>query len=828
MSKLTIQTENRIIPVEKDLYGIFFEDINRSGDGGLYPEMLRNRTFEDSIPPVDCDLCNNGYSLVTKTGWNDEFNHGEGLSRWIRENETPFTPIPAWYSKNAHITLSDTGTLNEQRQVCLHVDFLPGGYIVNTGYHGIAVEKKKSYKLLMFVKTYNLEKLEVLISENDECCARSQIRLDATNNTDYQLIETEIRAVSDTSEAEFRIISCDGGEVSIGYISLMPEETYKGHGLRIDLAEKLEALHPRFLRFPGGCVVEGISPSTMMLFKNTVGPVWERPGHQLMWHYRSTNGLGFHEFLQLCEDLDMEPIYVFNCGITCQARKPMFLTGEKLQDVLKDVLDAIEYAMAPIETKWGSMRAKMGHPDPFKLNYLEIGNENWGPEYESRYKLFHKAISEKYPHMQFIANEHIEKEGLMVDIVDEHYYNTAECFSENTHHFDSYDRKGPKIFLGELSVVRGYVAQLYGALGEGAFLIGAEHNQDIVKFISYAPLLENMSYSAWFPNLIRFDNRASFCIPAYYTWKLFGQNRGDFVVASQIETNKSPRIVKGMASLLSREKIIYKNARWNDTAAEISHTLMGSTVVEESQSIIVPPELQEQMEKNWMWQVDVEKSFVVFGEENETIGKFDIEIYYETGIDITIGLFSSRIAKEVFVLDETKPIDDWNAEKVRPLHWRIKDGTSIVCDFNFGQKKNLTGECKVVLKKNEFNRFTYTFDGSEVQLYINTELIQTFHIPVFNSLATIVTDTENDIIIKAVNFAMEKDVIDIHLDCEVKNEYTAYLLTGEQTEENTLEQPERLCDKMVKLTGADKYFTYEAPPFSVNVLILQKTQSKEI
>lgn len=808
MSRLDIKTANKRFPVEKNLYGVFFEDINRAGDGGLYPELLRNRTFEDSIPPTDCSTEEDDYALVTQQGWRDEFNHGEGLSRWIRDNQTEYTPIPAWYSENAQMELCNTDTLNSNRQVSLRVKFQKQGSIQNTGFCGIPQRTGATYRLLMFAKAKESMRLHVSIKDKQSTYGQAEICVSGEGYKKYEVI---LKSNGETGDGVLHILSEESGEILIGYISLLPEDTFMGHGLRTDLVQKIKELHPKFLRFPGGCIVEGFSPKTAMYFRNTVGPVWERPGHQLMWHYRSYTGLGFHEYLQLCEDLNMEPLYVINCGMTCQFRKSVLMTGEALQDMLQDALDAMEYAVGPVESKWGSLRAQMGHPAPFKLNYLEIGNENWGEGYQERYKLFYDTLSEKYPHMHFIANEHVEKAGLPAPMVDEHFYNSAEYFAENTDYFNEYDRQGPEIFLGELSVVRGFVAQLYGALGEGAFLIGAEQNQDIVKLISYAPLLENINYSAWFPNLIRFNNRESFVIPAYYTWKLFGQNRGDEVVTSTLETGWLHRPVKGMASLMGTTELMYRNASWNGKEVAVSHELMGRVVKQEEHMLVQMP--------------DTDSSFIIFGEEDVNQGSFDIDIFIDDSIDkvdFTIGVYSSRIPKEMYIADETNPPKEWSPERVKPFLWHIQGNVSSFLETVGETTKELDEKQTLSLRAGTYNHFSYEVDGREMKLYINNELVQTASVPGFYSLASVVTDTEDSIIIKAVNLSPKPDEIDISLDCDVEQQYTAHVLSGEQQEENTLSSPLNVHDMTYLLHGAASSFIYKAPAYSVNVLVLKK------
>ena len=631
-----------------------------------------------------------------------------------------------------------------------------------------------------------------------------------------------LTANADSSDAKLEICCESGGKIKFGFISLMPADTYMGHGLRKDIVEKLKALNPKFLRFPGGCIVEGFSPSTAMYFRNTVGPVWERPGHLLMWHYRTYNGLGFHEYLQLCEDLDMEPLYVFNCGMTCQARNSVLMEGQALEDMIQDTLDAIEYAVGPEDSKWGKLRSQMGHPKPFKMNYLEIGNENSGPDYEERYLKCYEAIHRRYPWIKFVANTHVEERGLPADIVDEHFYDTAEYFAENTHYYDNYDRNKPEVFLGEVSVVRGYVGQLYGALGEAAFLIGAERNQDVVSFISYAPLLENVNYNAWFPNMIRFNNSESFAIPSYYVWKLFGNNRGEYVVSSKEESKVIYRPVKGMGSLLGKPGLRFRNPKWSGKEVGVAHELMGHVEALEDCLRITAPDEEQIEESRKVSSGDPDKVFVVFGEEEATEGIFEIEIFADPGREITIGVYSSRMPKQVYVSDETHPPRDWNVGNVNPFLWKIKDGISTFEEKAFPKCKELSAAAKAELRIGEFNQFRYEADGKRMLLYLNGKLLHEVSVPAFQALTAIASDTDSEIIIKAVNLAEEDDEIEITLDCDVEKDYEALVVKGEKTAENSFEQPHNVCDVTYRLTGSSKKFTYRAPALSANVIRLKK------
>ncbi len=819
MSRIDINTSAKKIPVTRNLYGIFLEDINRAVDGGLYPEMIRNRSFEDSIPPVDCTTEENGYALVTKTGWRDEFNHGEGLTRWLRKNDIPYTPIPAWYSIQASMKLDLKDVLNAHRQAALAVEFCENGRIYNTGFCKIPQIKGAFYRFYMFAKAEQPIKLLVSITEGEKQYSHTEITVSSDT---YSLYEAVLKADDNTQNAKFEIGCPAGGTVKFGFVSLMPMETYLGHGLRKDIVEKLKEMNPKFFRFPGGCIVEGFSPSTAMRFRNTVGPVWERPGHLLMWHYRTYNGLGFHEYLQLCEDLDMEPLYVFNCGMTCQARKEVLLVGLDFDDMLQDTLDAIEYAIGAADSRWGGLRAIMGHPEPFKLNMIEIGNENFGEAYEERYIKCYNAVKERYPHMKFVANTHVEEHGLPVDIVDEHYYNTTEFFAENTDKFQSYDRSGPEIFLGEVSVIRGYVGQFYGALGEAAFFTGVEKNQDVVTMVSYAPLLENVNYNAWYPNLLRFNNTECYGIPSYYVWKLFGTHRGEYIVDTVEETEMILRPLRGMASLHGASELVYRYATWNGKKTEPSHELMGRVEATDEYFTVRTSDVLQREENRRYHGINQEDIFIIFGEEEITTGTFEIDIRADEGREIILGIFSSRIPKEVYISDETHPPKEWNVENVRPFLWKLKNGKSRLEEKEYPDNVILDQDKKVKLIENEFNRFTYTTDGKKLTLLVNGEKIHEIELPSFRCLHTVVSDTDQEVIIKLVNMAEQEDMVTIDLDCNVADEYKCYQLTGDKKAENSFHNPTNIHDKEYVLKGAADKFVYKAPPLSVNVLRLVK------
>lgn len=534
MYKINISPEKRLCDISPALYGIFFEDINRSGDGGLYAEMLINRAFDDGVIPKGCTYNAESKTITSPTGWVSSFNcaETEGVYGWTA-------------SGNAEIVLTDKDTLNSARKRALNVRF-NGGMIVNCGFGGIAVRSGSTYKFYMFAKSEKPVQIAVsLISETGEVCAQQIMTVEGG----YAKYECLLNSVADDNKAVLSLNSQSADMITIGFTSLFPTDIFmkRENGLRRDLAEKLIALKPAFLRFPGGCIVEGFSKETAHRFEDTIGDVWERRHHWLLWGYNTTNGLGYHEFLQFCEDTGIDAMYVFNCGMTCQARCPDYFDDTLIEDMYNDAVHAILYASAPTDTEWGAKRAANGHPEPFDcLKYLEIGNENYGEEYSKRYKYFYERLKAEFPQYTYIATDHTEKIGLPTETVDDHFYSDPLFFAANNDMYDSFDRNDVNIYVGEYAATIGCKkGNLYGALGEAAFLTGIERNQDKVKMTSYAPLFNNPAYTAWEPDLIVFNNHTSYGIPSYYMLKMFAENRGSYVCAHTVITDYDKRCEHG-------------------------------------------------------------------------------------------------------------------------------------------------------------------------------------------------------------------------------------------------------------------------------------------
>jgi alpha-L-arabinofuranosidase len=489
--------------ISPTLYGIFFEDINCSADGGLYAEMVRNRNFEDSNLPDHWSAENSGSANVTLT---------------------VDTASPAG-SNNLHSLKVQVANPDGHR-----------AGVVNHGFWGMSVTKGEVYELSFLARGEPGFSAPLSVSlESDSGNVYAQAKVTGLSST-WKPFKPSLSAKRTDPKARLVISTTQPGTFWLDMVSLFPKKTWKNraNGLRPDLAEMIVGLKPSFVRFPGGCWVEGETMDLAYRWKQTIGNPAGRRTQYNIWQYHATHGIGFHEYLQMCEDLGAEPLFVINCGMSHREVIPM----DKMQEFVQDALDAIEYANGSATSTWGSVRARNGHRAPFGLKYMEIGNENGGRAYVERYALFYDAIKAKYPQMHLIANEwNGRPNNRPIEIVDEHYYSSPEFFMYNADKYDSYDRAGRKVYVGEYAVTQGCgQGNLRAAVGEAAFMTGLERNSDVVLMASYAPLFANVNYKKWNPDLIDFDTSRVYGLPSYYLQKMFSENRGDVVVPVTVES----------------------------------------------------------------------------------------------------------------------------------------------------------------------------------------------------------------------------------------------------------------------------------------------------
>jgi alpha-L-arabinofuranosidase len=496
-ASLTVDVDKPTHPVSPTLWGIFFEDINLDADGGIYPELVRNRSFEDSDEP--------DFWTVTDS------NGGKSA---IAINSSQ--PLNVFNRHSLHVVLNGSITLE------------------NSGYWGMNIVKGDTYNFKLAARAaegFSGPLTVRLLNAAGGELAKGEI---TGLGRQWRYHTLDLTAGDGDPKARLQISAAGKGSFFLDMVSLMPAKTWKDHGLRTDLAQSLDALHPSFMRFPGGNWVEGDDLAHMYHWKYTIGDIDARVPLWNTWGYNTTQGLGFHEYLQLCEDLGATPLFCINAGMSLHDSVPLSRMGQWIQDAL----DAIEYANGPTTSVWGSIRAKNGHPAPFGLKYMEIGNENGGPIYRQRWDLIARAIKDKYPEMQLIADVWGGHPGNPTpDLIDEHYYDTPEFFMRQSTRYDTYDRSGPKIFIGEYAVTQhAGKGNLRAAIGEAAFMTGMERNSDIVAMASYAPLFVNLNHRAWNPDLINFDSARWYGIPSYYVQQMFSENRGDTALPTTVES----------------------------------------------------------------------------------------------------------------------------------------------------------------------------------------------------------------------------------------------------------------------------------------------------
>jgi alpha-N-arabinofuranosidase len=521
---ITLRLDQPGHAVAPQLYGLMTEEINFSYEGGLYAELIRNRSFKDN--PFRAAQ----WAVVQEGG------------------------------AEAKMALDRQHPINEALTVCLRLDVQNAGTrvgVADSGYWGIPVRPNTSYSASFYAKGSKPGNLTVTIESNDGKTVYASAQSDALSG-DWKQYKVTLKtaAVQPTADARFVVATKDTGSLWLNQVSLFPP-TYHNtpNGNRPDIMQLLADMKPSFLRFPGGNYLEGDYFSARFDWKKTIGPVDQRPGHPSPWGYRSTDGFGLHEFLMWCEDLKMEPLLAVFAGYTLKG--DYFDDPAFLQPFVDEALDEIEYVMGDASTKWGAVRARNGHPAPFPLHYIEIGNEDGfdrSQSYGKRYDLFAAAIRAKYPQLKLISTTGSKRDGLsgrsplpsrFVDVLDEHYYRSSIELQDMATLYDSADRSGPKIFVGEWAGREGFpTTNLNAALGDAAFLTGLERNSDVVILSCYAPLFVNVNPGGmqWKSDLIGYNTLSSFGSPSYYVQKMFSEFLGDRTVP--VEMRGLPTQVK--------------------------------------------------------------------------------------------------------------------------------------------------------------------------------------------------------------------------------------------------------------------------------------------
>ena len=805
---IRIDLARRGADIPASMYGIFFEEINHAGDGGLYAELIQNRGFEDSSVPE-------GYTVKGDRIFPpaDRTNHLTGARphpdlsfRWNPD------PIPAWRfeqleGSGASAELTREYPLNEASPTALKVTLPEKGRIAlsNCGFWGMNIEKGKGYYLRMNTSNGNRFEgraiLKLVAEDGTELCNRP-LAIDPDRT--WCEYTGQLTATGSDPHARF-VIELEGtGTLLLDYVSLFPE-TFRNriNGLRKDIAQTLEALHPAFVRWPGGCIVEGIDLSNRIEWKKTIGDPKNRPGIYDTWGYRATMGFGYHEFLQFCEDIGAAGMFVCNAGIGCQGRVGNACREEDLDAFIQDALDAIDYALGDGTTEWSRKRVENGHPEPFPLQYVEIGNENWGPVYEKRYDRFYRAIKAKYPRLTLISTLGLggQRRHERVDMIDPHWYVAPEFFLSSSRLFDQQERGGYAVYVGEYAVnqqVGG--GNLLGALAEAAFLSGMERNSDLVKMASYAPLLENVNDRVWPTNLIWFDSHRVMGRSSYHVQKMYAENRPDYNTATEFEQPRSGVQVSGRIGL----------GGWNtdNEYRELKVTLPDGRVIEAD------------MERGWTpkggtWSA----ADGTLSQEGPGVMRWSIWDSPEEFSDCSISVKArKKSGDEGFILyfgmqGETGyvlNIGGWGNQTT--AFQRMVGADMPQIPNNIAQQVE-TGRWYDIRIDIHGDSFTYSLDGKRM-LEARIEQSRQYVVSGYD-------ETTGEEVIKFVNATEKPFTAGIELagaESVGRTGKAIVLTSGDPSEENSLDNPEKVVPEERVYKGFSERFTYTFDPWSFTVL----------
>ncbi|WP_435738663.1 alpha-L-arabinofuranosidase C-terminal domain-containing protein [Cellulosimicrobium sp. PMB13] len=817
--ELTVDLAGERTEMSDELYGIFYEDINYAADGGLYAELVRNRSFE-----------------------------------FTNQDNASFTGLTAWSAANrggATATtqvVNDAGRLNATNRNYLNLTTTAAGAGVrNAGYNtGLFVEVGESYDFSVWARSATAQTLTVRVEDEagTTAYATGQVAVDGSNT--WKKYELTLDATGTTNAGRLALLSGAAGTLAVDQVSLFPQDTWVGpvNGpsvLRKDLAEKIEALDPQFLRFPGGCVTNvgtfrtyeesGFTDRRRTYqWKETIGPVEERATNWNFWGYNQSYGIGYLEYFLFAEDLGATPLPVVSVGANgCGSTIPEMTDPAQIQRWVQDTVDLIEFANGDVTTEWGAVRAELGHPEPFGLKYIGLGNEENTKTFEANFPAFRDAIAAAYPDIEIISNSGPDDTGTRfdelwefnrqqgVDLVDEHYYNDPQWFLENDERYDTYDREGPAVFLGEYASRGNTFAN---ALSEAAFMTGLERNSDVVRLASYAPLLANESYVQWSPDAIWFDNDESWGSVNYHVQQMFSANVGDQVVPS---THSGPAPA---SSTLDGGVFL---STWN-TAAQYDNVRVTDNA---SGDVLFSDDFEAGADR-WEPQAGTwaaQDGAYVQSATNVTDARSIVEgAYAKDWSSYTLELDARKSAgSEGFLVG-------FAAGGPNDYYWWNLGGWNNTRQALQRASGGSAGEVKAVenhsIEAGQAYRIKVVVEGSTIELYLDGELQMTYEQATTKSLYQVVTRDEDtgDVVVKVVNPTATAARTQVHVDglagsAGISDEATVTEMVGSPSDTNTKADPELLVPVERTITGVGEDFSYEFPAYSITFVRLHAEQA---
>lgn len=794
-SKITVRPD-RVTGQLGDLYGIFFEDLNHAADGGLYAEMVQNRSFEF------CAVDNPSYHPLM--AWEKIEKKYSRMQWWIQDSHP--------YSRR-----------NPHYLVCEIFETGMGAGVRNTGFTpGMYLQKGEKYRFSCLAATDGRGELPLrLVLENDEGRNLGQADIVVSNGTLWNHYEAEITAQETTTAGNLSIYIDAVGRLYLDMVSLFPQKTFmqQRNGLRADIATLLADLKPRFMRFPGGCLVHDGSINaedrdSLYRWKNTIGVLEERPARRNNWGYNQTLGLGYYEYFCFCEEIGAKPLPVLPAGYDPHhQRKVPF---DQLDEWIQEALDLISFANDDASAQWGRIRCELGHPEPFGLEYIGIGNEEVGEGFFERYPYFHKAIKEKYPDIQIIASSGPFAAGgeyekgwncarrNHADLVDEHYYMAPEWFLANHHRYDSFDEKDPKVFLGEYA---SWGNTWYNALIEASYMTGMERNSEKVGLACYAPLLCNVNYINWKPDMIWFDNHQAYGTANYYVQKLFMNHQGD------------DRIELEMTGIDDSVTI------QDDPKGGFGLRTEPDTVVRYSQIMI------EDIQNGTIWK-DSEVYFVGDNVEQYISADPDARVVTE---DILLHTVESdhyiiTVKGEMLYGRRGFMLQYGNRDEKNRYQWEIggwQNMDSALTQNIAGRNSCLTQSSFTVAADREYE-LKLEIEGRHLRAYIDGELIHEIHHapvkiePLYTAAS--IDRQSGDVIVKLVN--VQKRPIDtvLHMEGIEQAKGTAYIMSGfALKDENSFAEPLKVSPREEEIQLTQGCCSCHIDGESVQVLRFQKS-----
>lgn len=810
--EIIINLRERGAPISPTMYGVFFEEINHAGDGGLYAELVRNRSFEEKEMPAGFraegnkllpkpvkyhltgDIRHRSYRWTTEEipAWNLQRKDSLTARMEVTKENPKFASAP----NNLKITIKETS--------------LPVR-LVNEGYWGMNIEEGEKYLLRTIIRTsadYKGRITVKLLSPDDNVLA-SEI-MDIDNNGQWNDIKKTLTAEGKDTKAKLALEFDASGTVWVDYVSLFPEKTFtnRPNGLRRDVAEMIVGLKPAFFRWPGGCVVEGITLDNRFEWKKTLGDPAARPGEYSTWGYRCSYGFGYYEMLQFCEDIGAKAMYVCNAGLGCQFRMGDACPNHEIDFYIDDCLDAIEYALGDETTEWGARRAADGHPEPFPLQYVEIGNENWGPEYDHRFDLFYKTIKEKYPQLTLIYNEMPQREGppriTKTDMIDPHWYVDPYFFFRNTTLFDSWERGKYTVYVGEYACNRNVGAgNMLAALSEAAFINGMERNGDLVTMASYAPLFENRQDRSWETNLIWIDTDTVVGRSSYYVQKMAAENRPTYNVKSNITMHRvePDAFDKGYFGFGARlASVEFKDIHIICNDLESVPDLSNFTL----------------REGDWITDAASGSLFVTKGQQ------FLLKDAYEGEYTLTCKVRKTE-GDQGFQFFVGMTADGKTGYRYNIGMWSSNDRAELVRLENGKEKGILVEHSGKTIEKDRWYEVRIAVSPGKSEFYIDGKMILSYT-PQPMPLQFIHSgydEKAGELVMKVVNAADTVYPASIRLEgvSKVIGEGRIISLTAtDGKEENSYEEPKKIYPKEMDYSGFGKKFDYDFPPFSYSIL----------